>query len=340
MEQGPKIRIVGRASEEKKKQIQSQMDNFLNDSNAYFDRRQIEKFKANERKKSKEEISFIDFANRETSLLMREAGLDPFNIPSENLHIISKSLYKKVSNKEIGPAFSLPEIRTIILNQSSLKNNPLKMASSILHEMLHAKAYISVESHNDGQTTSRFGLSVRSAQKEDKEGNKHEHFLGLHEAIVSETEKRLNKKLLDLPELRKYKNWLESEEAKKIKEEVIKEKNIKEEDIFWCEKDTKKCKVFPYPKQRKTFNYVCEEIQKQFPERFQDEEAVYKVFLNAHFTGRLLDLAHLVEDTFGKGSFRVLGNMDGTKSSGILHLETFKKFRVEKIKDEKDSNAQ
>jgi hypothetical protein len=32
--------------------------------------------------------------------------------------------------------------------------------------------------------------------------------------------------------------------------------------------------------------------------------------------------------------------MDGTKSSGILHLETFKKFRVEKIKDEKDSNAQ
>jgi hypothetical protein len=48
--------------------------------------------------------------------------------------------------------------------------------------------------------------------------------------------------------------------------------------------------------------------------------------LNAHFTGRLLEIGRLVEKTFGKESFRILGNMDTDGKSAVLCFETLKKM--------------
>lgn len=36
--------------------------------------------------------------------------------------------------------------------------------------------------------------------------------------------------------------------------------------------------------------------------------------------------------TVSKGSFRILGNMDTNKKSGVLHLESLKKARIRQIK--------
>jgi len=59
---------------------------------------------------------------------------------------------------------------------------------------------------------------------------------------------------------------------------------------------------------------------------------VYKVFLKAHFTGRLLPIGRLIEKTFGEGSFRLLGNMDTDDESGALHLESLEKARRRQIR--------
>jgi len=54
--------------------------------------------------------------------------------------------------------------------------------------------------------------------------------------------------------------------------------------------------------------------------------------LKAHFTGNLLTIKKLVEKTFGKRSFLVLGNMTNDHESGVLHLETLKVFRRDQIR--------
>jgi len=77
---------------------------------------------------------------------------------------------------------------------------------------------------------------------------------------------------------------------------------------------------------------VCAEIQKEFPEKFKSADDVYKIFLNAHFTGHLVTIGRLVEKTFGEGSFRELGNMGSDKESGVLCLEFLKKARARQIR--------
>jgi hypothetical protein len=111
---------------------------------------------------------------------------------------------------------------------------------------------------------------------------------------------------------------------------VAKKEEIPLDDIFWVGKYINKegnydYEYILYPKQRDVLNYVCAEIQKQFPERFQSPDVVYKLFLNAHFTGRLLEIGRLVEKTFGKENFRIIGNMGTKGKSAVLCFETLKK---------------
>ena len=60
-------------------------------------------------------------------------------------------------------------------------------------------------------------------------------------------------------------------------------------------------------------------------------DEVFQEFSNAQFNGRLMTIARLVEGTFGKGSFRILGNMDTDSNSATLCLETLKKLRLQNI---------
>ena len=55
---------------------------------------------------------------------------------------------------------------------------------------------------------------------------------------------------------------------------------------------------------------VTEEIINNYPEKYVSKEAIRKEFLKAHFNGNFLKIAQLIENTFGKGSFRTLGMMN------------------------------
>ncbi len=330
MEKGPKVRVVGGRTEAEKEKIQKRVNDIFYNNSEFLDQEDIELMKKYEQEKTKEEITLINFANKETSRLMKEAGLEPFDIPLDNLYVVSaEPFFEMPVNHRI--AFSDPGRYCAVFNHDFFEKDPSNFGSSALHEMLHLKSHISMQSNSGSQTLFRVGFSILSSQKEAKEGRGHEHFSGLNEAVVSEAERRLNAKLLELPELKKEKEWLDSRDCREIKAGIARERNILESDIAWCDKEGKEFRTFSYLYQRKVFCYLCEEIQKQFSDEFKDKDDVYKVFLDALFTGRLLEIAHLVEDTFGKGSFRILGNMDGSKDSAVLHLETFKNLRYEKL---------
>lgn len=337
MENGPKIRIVGGASAEAKKQSEEEIKQAFFNNLEPLSPQERELFEKFEYPKSEKEIALISFANQETSRLMQEAGIEPYDIPVDNFHIVPPELYKKATGGGgTATTFSIKQI--MVFDAQYFRDNPVCFGAVALHEALHLKAHFSleVEEVDDKviKTPYREGTIVQASQSHRNHGKYHKHFAGLNESIVAETEKRLLGKLIDRPELTEEREWLTSNEAKEIKKRLAEEREIPEDDIVWVGKKGKDdWEVVSYPKQREVLNYVCGEVQKQFPDEYQSADEVYKVFLQAHFTGRLLPIARIVEKTFGEGSFRLLGNMDTDRASGVLHLESLKKARIRQLRE-------
>ncbi len=291
-----------------------------------------ELFEKNELPKTERELALIDFANNETNKLLSEVDRKPYSVPPENYHLVSPELFRKIVDIRGSTAATFFSRQGILFNAEYSRANPLNFGTSAFHETLHLKGRTSFELEEENgllrKTPYRTGVSVIASQKIGFHGTPHEHFEGLHEAIVSAQEKKSFPNLLNLPELAEEKKWLLSEEAKEIKSRIAEQKGLSKDEITWVGKEGEDWETFPFFAQRQTLNYVCSEIQKQFPENHQDTEEVFKEFLKAHFTGRLLPIGRLVEKTFGKGSFRLLGNMTPEKESAVLHLESLRKARA------------
>ncbi len=337
MEKFPKIRVIGNANEESKQLAKKEIEQKLLDQLGSLPETTKEDLKKVEYPKSKEEVAMINFANKETSNLMQEAGIEPYNVPIENYHIIPPELYKnKTRNKGTPIASSMNQ--GILFNAKNVRGNLIHFGTVAVHETLHLKAHLSIEVQEENDTVNktpyRTGVSIQALQRHGYREKYHEHFAGLHEAIVAETEKKLLTKLLDQPELEKEKEWLNSIKGKELRKKLAEKKGIPENDIVWVdEKKENDYEIVSYRQQREVLNYLCAEIQKQFPDQYQSVDGVFKEFLKSHFTGQLLVIARLVEKTFGEGSFRLLGNMGTKNDSGVLHLESFKKARTRQKKE-------
>lgn len=337
MKKGPEIRIIGGASAENKEQAKDEITQALYNHFESFSAQEREQFEKFEYPKSEKELALINFANIETSRLLQEAGIEPYDVPVENYHIMPPEIYKKAAGGG-GTATTFNKKQVIIFDAQHFRDNPVNFGAVALHESLHLKSHFSMEVQEEGdrvqKTPYREGVTIKALQSHGLHGKYHQHFAGLHEGIVAETEKRLLGKLLDLPELTREKEWLISDEAKEMRKNIAEKNKIPEDDIIWVgKKGTNDWETVSYLQQRNVLNYVCTEIQKQLSDQYQSADDVYKIFLNAQFTGKLLPIARLVEKTFGEGSFRLLGNMDTERQSGVLHLESLKKARMRKTRE-------
>jgi hypothetical protein len=115
-----------------------------------------------------------------------------------------------------------------------------------------------------------------------------------------------------------------SEEAIQAKEKIKKQKNISEEDITSINLEDKSALSIGYRSQRNVLDYIYQVIAK---DRKQVPEEIHKEFLKSQFTGSLMPIARLIENSFGKGSFRELGNMDIDNDSCIRTVESLRGFR-------------
>lgn len=329
MEKGPHIRIVGGGTEEQKNQAKEKVEKVFRDNLEGLTLEQKELLKVAEVPKSASELILLDFVNQETSRLMADTGIDPYNIPVDNIHIIKSDFYKKKFGSDLSLGRAYFRHQTIILSDRH-RGNPIYFGLLTFHELLHLKGHFSIEVEKELGRLSEYreGVTVNSSILSQKKKEGHQHFLGLHEAIVSEAEKQFLPTLLNHPLLKTQKQWLESTEGKSKKRKLAETTHMPEDEIFWVSGDKEnKLMNFDYKPQRDTLNYICDEIVKQFPEKFQNSGEVFKVFLKAHFSGQLLEIGRLVDQTFGSGSFRILGNMETSKNSGDLHLDTFRKLR-------------
>jgi len=288
--------------------------------------------RANEYPKNKEEIFLIDLINKETNKLMDDLGVQSFDIPERNFHIIpSKLCAKYFDNTSAGVASY--DVQAIALNADDVRRHLIVFASVAFHEALHLKVkqVMQVRELDDDLKKDfyRTGITVYSPNTSNENKKFHSHFRGLHEAVIANEQKKFVKKLMEMEMFSDAKEWMQSGVVAEEKLEMWKKQKIFADDIYYTNKAENIFAKIGYRQQREVLLYVCNEIASDSGVSGEDVE---KEFLKANFSGRLIPVAKLVEDSFGKGSFRELGNLGIDDNSAINTLEALKKFRLRKVK--------
>ncbi len=290
--------------------------------------------------KTETEVQIIGAVNRVTNDLMRNVGVEPYDIPLNNFHVLPHELYEKLVSSDRTIHANVDYSSQAIFMDGDDFKDPVNFAEVTFHEALHfkGKLVIEVNKDNKGKRKARLyrkGISVRNTQKSSIEEGNQEYFTGLHEAMVAQATIDNFNIILSDPSLKSEKEWLASPEALQMKKRIAEINNIPIEEIYWVSKDGKGANRFPNKAFRDVYAYVVSEMILAHAETITAEE-VKNEFLKSHFTGHLIKIAHLVEDTFGPGSFRLFGTMN-TKENAEEVMNSLKEARARIVNTVKES---
>lgn len=280
--------------------------------------------------KSPEEIRLFGFANTWSRGRQEICGVQPHDFPIRNIFLTTSEGYKEIAPYSQSRASADVGAQRVVAVTDS---NKYDLTSVIFHEITHCKGKIVVEiGEYDGkeyENLLRTGISVQTTAKQNRDGNAHEHFRGLEEAVVSQEQVHFGFDLLNRPELLLWKEKMNSEYGRTERKKIVESRSFHEDDLAWFDPENGLYGTVGYPGQRKVLRYLCQEIAATT--RTTDNE-VYFQFLKSHFTGHLLEIARIVEKTFGEGSFRRLGDMGTNDNSAMQTLEALRKMRLEMLK--------
>jgi hypothetical protein len=343
-----KIYISGNARKEIKEQIKKKFELSLINHKKFLSKKDKDFFEKYEIKKTKKEIEIIKELNRISNNIIKKVGGNIYDILPDNIHFLSEKGYfelkksKKKSDNSDG--FVDYNRQMIIIRKEYFKNKSLIYFISVLfHEILHLKGILEIRVDRIGKNENiqyllRTGISILFPYNYKNVNSKtYERFWGLHEAIITYQEKISFSDLLNLPQLKKEKEWLESEEYQKLKEKKSEETKCPIDEIIYIDKkDYKNWNYYQDYWLRQLLKYILEEIQKEFPQ-YKNKEEVFKEFLKAQYKRNHIEkVRELFDKTFGKYAFLTLGNIQSGEVSEIyLHFGTFEKLREGLLKEKK-----
>ena len=247
----------------------------------------------NEIEKSDEQVSLIRLAGDLVGEFVQSvAGSEYTPVPLDNFYIIPKDVYSslRATSSDSG-GVCYPYYRSIVLCEDYV-NKPLVFVSVVTHEILHAYARVFKYPYY------RVGLQVGDA------------FEGLTEGVICYIEMMLRPHLLTS-------SLLSAERFRFEKLFGDLPEDEKSEDISFFD-DADAPVFFGYNDLAEFLHQISLEISDVLG--IESVKDILYVFFKAHFTGYLLPLARIIEKVFGKGAFRVLGNMGKDEDWGF---ETF-----------------
>lgn len=268
-----------------------------------------------ERLKTEEEKkTIIDILAKMPDFIERYGGT-PIDITLDHIHILDSEKLDEDIRKKLdmtkdeygGGGYKLSSQLIYIIDSG----NNLYNAQAIVHEIIHFNSFQSIELTGKGKKISsvrRIGFEIRRKDK------KEVFFREVNEAITEELAKRFDIQYFeDVPVI--------SDEVKE-RNSIKKQFKDKGDDIARIikaspnELDKNKTnftvEYYSYMKNREDLNQDIVNIyEKNKNERnkhgeliFNSAKDVFDVFAKAVMTGNLLEVARLLEKTYGKGSFR------------------------------------
>lgn len=288
------IRIVGF---EEKKEAEA-----LEAAAAFFSEKQ--EFLKHEREKTPEEKAVAAFISGHLPKFLEHYGAQPLTISEDKIHIIPKKFFS--SRKGVEAKYSIDDQAIFVQDNPELPL--LGFANHLAHEMIHFHAFQSLDASQEGLELKLQGprrLGFRIARR----GEEAAYFRHVDEALTEELAKRFSKKFFaGIPALQP-----DLEQLKKLIELNRKQNPGAEQDfaygVLTQKGDSWEAALVPhaYPAEREDLKELIDDLFSQNKDKFKSREEIFELFARAAMTGRLLPVARLIEDTFGKGAFRDLG---------------------------------
>lgn len=232
--------------------------------------------------KTAEELKFIEKLNGYLRQEFEELGLpEKPEILPEEIHLLPHEVYAKRFPRRKAPAFSDPMDQVVYVDKDTHKyDEGPSLYMTITHEALgHLASFRSYHSERRGweASTYRFGYRIHQPYEAS-----HEHFRGVDEAVIER---------MVLDDI-----W------GKHRRELLGDLGIRDEELEGARK--------AYAGEIRILDEVTQRIAEK---KNEAEGTVWRRFKRGLFTGEMMHLRD-VEETFGKGSLRVLAALgSGTK---------------------------
>jgi hypothetical protein len=305
-------RIVGNVPDVEKERIMQTMED-------RFDDQEFKDLIDKEREKTSEELQIINLANQVTNELLKRYGLDNFDIPPQNIHIIKEDEWPR---DEKGSAVYISSFQGIATREQDSNIVFLKKA---IHEMLHFKSYNAAQvtkSENPEVAEYRVGLVVHTRDGQTM------YFKNLNEATTEEITKELIRKLPSENLIKEEIHQTQDLSSRYSDAVTASGQPLFGDDVCYAklsDKTTVKDKIgrvfgversrkiyvdqFSYGKERLILHKLSAKLFKGNPQ-FHTEEEVIEFFKKCMITGNILPLGRLIDGTFGKGTLRKIGELD------------------------------
>jgi hypothetical protein len=275
------------------------------------------------REKTLEEIELINDINHHLKTLIEDYGGIFKSIPSENIHFLDESKL----NPETTEEYADPKrVATFDARKQSLviapnsQSNKLLLVNAIVHELLHAQSFFSLQINEKGERVRRNGFSIVG-----KDGL---YFTDINESIVVELTKTFEKSFFpQIPGVREA--YEAREEYKRAVKNIIEGEALESGEPLPPDLDNRLENVLtltnhvsgdvrdtlfrehPYKFERMEFQDLISDIYETRKDTFSSKDDVFRIFTKAFFTGEILEVARLIDETYGKGAFRELGETTG-----------------------------
>ncbi len=338
----PVPKVVGAAPEQERREYRDTiMERF---GERHFDQfpKNGESLRAAEYDKRHHEIACIEAINHITNKLLEEAGMTPFDVPVQNIHLLPHERFVEAGDgSEWATGMIFHHQQAAFVDAERARVSPVYVAAVLLHEITHLKEplVLQVGEQKDNRGKYRAGVRVESTfKKDEKAGGAHVYFSGLQEAIVSTIEKKYLPKLVaQIPELQKEAERLMSPEALEYKKKIAEKNDTDPEEITWVSQDGVEWRRFGYRGPRKVLQLIVDTIYEDNPSLFASRDDAESMFIKAHLNGRLLEIAKLVEKSFGEGSFRSLGEMSEKNDAAYAKYVGLSRARRKVLKERERS---
>ena len=282
-----------------------------------------------EKEKTPEQQQLIERINHEMHDFLAQYGLDSIVVPAENVHVLDKTKFTEEELKKIQQQFGTENGFYYALKQGvaimkDYNTSKLSFMQTLVHELLHLQGFYSyqksepegadltLKKQNDSVSMNirRSGFSIGTTD------GKRLLFHKLNESVITELEIRFERAyMMQWPELESElqarDNYIEqvakrdSVSIERVKQTVAGIKGDEVSGYKWVS--------YPYHKERLQFNSLVDSLYEKNKGDFESREDVFKLFAEATLNGRLLPIARLIEKTYGKGSFRMIGERSADK---------------------------
>ncbi|MBP6943105.1 MAG: hypothetical protein KBB55_03630 [Candidatus Buchananbacteria bacterium] len=317
-------RIVGGTDEEVELAHQK-VDANLNLSREEFAARRVEL--------SESEREFVTTVGSSVNEVMQRYGGNPPPIAESNIYVVPPGGASELSNGRFDHGFCNPVGQYSVVDKSP---SNVAWARSLAHELCHLQAYGALQIVEGDAVPYRLGISSY-----DRTGTKR-YLHDLEEAIVAKlTDIVVEQELRHHPDLEKeltdretVRTWLKKffdlhqvplerqinslatfnvVEMASLADFLNSDVSSESPETYKlgglagrlaAYQEQNKLKGNERQREREKLEEIISDVLNKLPDRFTDREAVFELFARAHCNGDLLPLAKVIEETYGKGSFR------------------------------------